>query len=62
MGNQVSPSMNNHMTDNIETSLLELLSHIDKSLFEFCKDSSIESDDEVIEIWKMFRKENEIYN
>lgn len=39
----------------METSLLELLNRIDKSLAEFCRDSFITDDEEVEEIWKMFR-------
>jgi len=39
-----------------EMSLLELLSHIDKDLADFCRRSSIIDDEEVEEIWKMFRK------
>jgi hypothetical protein len=53
------------MTDtdnaNMETSLLELLNRIDKSLAEFCRASSITDDEEVEEIWKMFRA-NKILN
>ena len=48
------------MTDtddaNMEISLLELLSRIDKNLAEFCRNSSITDDEEVEEIWKMFRE------
>ena len=48
------------MTDNMddadmEMSLLELLSRIDRDLAEFCRNSSITDDEEVEKIWKMFR-------
>lgn len=44
-------------TSNISTkhNSLELLSCIDRDLAEFCRNSSITDDEEVEEIWKMFR-------
>jgi hypothetical protein len=45
-----------------EMNLLELLDYIDKDLADFCRRSSITDDEEIEEIWKMFRERSEIYN
>lgn len=48
--------------NNKETDLLGLLERIDKNLAEFCRNNAILDDEEIEEIWKMFRNGKEILN
>jgi hypothetical protein len=41
----------------MEKSLLEYIELVDKDLADFCKDLLILEDEEVEEVWRMFRKE-----
>jgi len=41
----------------MEKSLLEYIELVDKDLADFCRDLSIVEDEEVEEMWRMFRRE-----